>query len=252
MAWNGGARPDPVERGLRRPRDCTSTGRRQRRERRLSPACSPASPSPTGPTWSSPSALVLGWLLWRRRDAPGGRRAHRHRRRPGPDVGAPRHRRAASRRGRAWSSTRSSTSAPGASCPARRRGAASTARCRRSPRQIPPWWRLPHLARIAGAVPVVLRDARRHRRARRRVAVWQRRAAGATAGPTVLLVVALVSVGILPAGAAAAGLDPPHVGDVRVVAVRRRRRHRGRPARGGRTRRRAERRWPSAPPSPSC
>ncbi len=93
----------------------------------------------------------------------------------------------------------------------------------------PPWWHLPHLPRIAGDLPVVLRDARRHGRARRRGGLatpsWLARRPGHGAprrhprqrrDP--------------PAGAATAGFDAPHVGDVRVVAVRRHRRHRGRPA----------------------
>ena len=116
---------------------------------------------------------------------------------------------------------------------------------------MPPWWRLPHLAASQRAVPVVLARccvgtagaARRSpsggaargrsRRARRRCcSSWRS-----------------ISVGILPQALQRPGLDPPHVGDVRVVAVRRRRRRRGRAARGGRGVDRAGG-SPSAPPSP--
>ena len=58
--------------------------------------------------------------------------------------------------------------------------------------------------------------------------VVRRRPGGVTGRTTVLLAVALISRRHPAAGAAAAGLDPPHVGDVRVVAVRDRRRRRGR------------------------
>ena len=93
----------------------------------------------------------------------------------------------------------------------------------------PPWWQLPHVARLAGDLPVVLRDARRHRRparpgdagtaprtARRPGDGAPRRRPRERRHPA--------------PGAAAARLDPPHVGDVRVLAVRRRRRRRHRPA----------------------
>ena len=142
--------------------------------------------------------LVLGWLVWTQR--PSWRAAAVGvARRADAAVGTTSPSPGRARRGRAWSSTRSSTCAPGGSCPGRRRGTASTARCRRSPRSQPPWWRPPppvgasqalflwFLAMLAGTVGAA--------RARRLA-----NAAGdaATAGPTVLLVVALVSVGILP------------------------------------------------------
>ena len=96
--------------------------------------------------------------------------------------------------------------------------------------EIPPWWRLPHLeadkalflwfcVMVVGTVGLLA------------FAIWQRRREVPVSGrSTVLLVVALISLGILPAGAAAAGLGPPQLGHLRLLALRGRRRHRGGPA----------------------
>ena len=112
-------------------------------------------------------------------------------------VGAPGRRRATQRRGRAWSSTRSSTSAPAGSCPDRRRGIASTAPSRRSPSRSrrgggSPTCRASNaiflwfFAMLAGTVALLS------------LALFERRRGRRDGRAAVLLVVALVSVGILP------------------------------------------------------
>ncbi len=205
--------PDAVERRVRRARACTSrrppahagwawlVGRRAGR----------AGAHASGPTSSSPSASCSAGCCWRHA---ASRRpvADRRRRRADADVGAPRDGRPGRRRSRAWSSTRCSTSAPGASCPGRRRGAGSTAALQAVAEEIPPWWRFPHLSAshtlflwfflmLLGTVG-----------AGRPFAIWQRRRGRRTGRSTVLLAVALVSVGILPQALQRPGLGPPATG----------------------------------------
>ena len=192
-------RPDAVERGVRRPRRCTSTTRAGGGGPGSSPACSPGSPSryrpdlviavglvarlaavapPRRPPPGPRSAALVGLLpMWVHLvDGRAGRRLRGH----GPRPGVP-------------------ACAPAASCPGRRRGAASTARLQAVAEEIPPWWKLPHLPASHAAVPVVLRDARWARSRCSAFAVWQRRRPdGRTGRSTALLAVALVSVGILP------------------------------------------------------
>ena len=121
----------------------------------------------------------------------------RPRRRADAAVGAPRHRRAAA-------SVAGHGGRPGRPSPCRT-GAAPAAIVG-SPRRRPAGDRrvaaamveLPSPARVAGDLPVVPGDARRHDRPRSSLAVLQRRRGRRDGRATVLLVVALVSVGILP------------------------------------------------------
>ena len=171
-------RAHAVERGVRRPRrapadECERASRRasercpvagagldrRRRPRRAGPdvptgprrrprACSSVGRSGRGPT--ARLAVLLGGVVGL-----------------GADVGAPGDGRSGRRLPGHGRSTRCSTCGPGASCPGRRRGAASTVALQAVAEEIPPWWRLPAPPGVAHAVPVVLRDAVRRRRAAR-------------------------------------------------------------------------------------
>ena len=197
MAWNGGLRADAVERGVRRSAACTLDEPRRQRVAGSSPAPWPVSRSRTAPTWRSRSgSSSAGWCVTQRDARPPSRSA------------------GSSACCRCGSTSRSPVPAAsfrgmfldpvfelraGRELPAHRRGIASTAPCRRSPRprrrggrsrtSRPRTGSSCGSSRCSSCTALLLAFA-----------VWQRRRASAVVDgrSTVLLVVALVSVGILP------------------------------------------------------
>ena len=251
MAWNGGAGPDAVERGVRRARAAARRAGVAPALRGWSPACWPASRSRSAPTSIIAVGLVLGWLLWRAPRRPAARSlvgaavgllpmwVHLVDGRTGQGVP------------RAWSldpvfHLRAGRELPRPPSWSRLDGALQAVA-----EEIPPWWRLPHLSASQGAVPVVLRHGARHRR------LWSRSPSGSAAGraPRQRPLDRAARRGAdqrrhPAAGAAAAGLGPPQLGHVRVVA-RSRSSPASRSCAGGGRGSIAGPRWRSAPPSPS-